>query len=207
MLRRRIICLLAALVLVCCDIIPALALDASTLKHGSRGEQVRAVQEALITLGYLKGKADGIFGNKTENAVRKFQRKNKLKVDGLVGKKTMALLLELAAKKKSSVKPTPTPDPTPTPTPTPTPDPEQPSSPVAPDGSRIRLLHWFNDVKGTLKNGDHLLIYDPETRISWTLRVYSRGRHCDSEPLTLADTQNMVKAFGGVNTSLVFRRI
>ena len=50
------------------------------------------LQQALIDLGFLKGSADGIFGNKTENAVRSFQRANKLTVDGLAGKKTQSIL-------------------------------------------------------------------------------------------------------------------
>ena len=38
--------------------------------------------------------------------------------------------------------------------------------------------------------------YDPETGISWTLRVMSRGNHADVEPLTAADTAAMNQAFG-----------
>ena len=64
----------------------------------------------------------------------------------------------------------------------------------------MQLLHWFNDVKPSISNGQYLLICDPSTGLSWTLRVMSRGRHCDSEPLTAKDTHTMVKAFGGVNT-------
>ena len=61
------------------------------------GEEVAQIQQALISLGYLKGTADGVFGNNTENAVRKFQRKNKLTADGLVGTKTKELLLSKAS--------------------------------------------------------------------------------------------------------------
>ena len=53
----------------------ALAYESSTLFNGSRGEDVRELQQALIDLGFLKGTADGVFGNKTENAVRNFQKK------------------------------------------------------------------------------------------------------------------------------------
>lgn len=44
------------------------------LKIGSRGEEVRNAQQALIDLGYLGGKADGIYGNNTANAVKAYQR-------------------------------------------------------------------------------------------------------------------------------------
>jgi len=72
--------------------ISALAYDGATLYNGCSGEEVRAMQQTLIDLGYLKGKADGKFGNKTEDAVKAFQRKNGLTPDGLAGKDTRSLL-------------------------------------------------------------------------------------------------------------------
>ncbi len=44
-----------------------------TLSRGSRGEDVRALQQRLIDLGYLNDDADGIFGSNTQYAVRLFQ--------------------------------------------------------------------------------------------------------------------------------------
>ena len=44
-----------------------------TLSRGSRGEAVRALQQRLIELGYLNDDADGIFGSKTQYAVRLLQ--------------------------------------------------------------------------------------------------------------------------------------
>lgn len=52
------------------------------LKLGSKGEEVEDLQL------YLKIKVDGVFGPKTEEAVKKFQRENKLTPDGIVGPKT-----------------------------------------------------------------------------------------------------------------------
>lgn len=62
------------------------------LAWGSRGEQVRLIQEQLIRYGYLSGSADGIFGQKTYDAVIWFQRRNGLTVDGRVGSATAAAL-------------------------------------------------------------------------------------------------------------------
>jgi len=59
-----------------------------TLKNGSVGESVKTLQSALIYLGYLKGSADGKFGDMTEAAVRLYQRTNGLTVDGLAGPAT-----------------------------------------------------------------------------------------------------------------------
>ena len=322
MSRHRLICFLTALVLAVSLCASALALDSGTLKYGSRGEAVRKLQQALIDQGYLKGSADGVFGNKTENAVRAFQKAKKLKVDGLAGKKTQELLYGSSGSKTASTSAS---------TSTSTSSASSSSSSAssssaasssngslfggnyttirlkdegarvktlqsvlirlnylsgkadgkfgsktldavalfqkenglsvdglagkktlkaietadkngtkrgstnssssgtavaiqeesktavvstagdansvsssktatAPDGTALRLLHWFNDIKPTLKGGNQLLVYDPETKISWTLRVHSCGRHCDAEPLTAQDTANMLQAFGGVNT-------
>ena len=80
-------------VLLCCGITLAVfqqnRVDAATVvKQGSRGEIVRQIQTKLKNWGYYTGGVDGIFGSKTTSAVKSFQRKNKLAVDGIVGKKT-----------------------------------------------------------------------------------------------------------------------
>ena len=72
-----------------------------TLKKGSRGEDVRAMQEMLTKLGYdvgaKDGKADGIFGPKTEEAVKAFQAANGLPADGIATIQTLELLAARAA--------------------------------------------------------------------------------------------------------------
>jgi len=57
-------------------------------KTGSKGPQVELIQLALMRQQLLPEKPDGIFGSKTENAVRRFQKENAIKVDGIVGKQT-----------------------------------------------------------------------------------------------------------------------
>lgn len=57
-----------------------------TLKLGSRGIEVMHLQEKLDIY------ADGIFGQKTENAVKDYQRRKGLYPDGIVGPKTLASL-------------------------------------------------------------------------------------------------------------------
>ena len=58
-------------------------------KYGSRGEEVRTIQTKLKRWGYYKGNVDGIYGSQTQEAVKYFQRKNGLTVDGIVGTKTL----------------------------------------------------------------------------------------------------------------------
>jgi len=50
--------------------------------------QLKQIQQKLKNWGYYTGKVDGINGPKTIAAVKSFQRKNGLKVDGIVGTKT-----------------------------------------------------------------------------------------------------------------------
>jgi peptidoglycan L-alanyl-D-glutamate endopeptidase CwlK len=64
------------------------------LKLNSRGDAVRALQEALVGAGLLKAKgADGIFGPGTLAAVKKFQQSKGLTADGIVGQATWEALL------------------------------------------------------------------------------------------------------------------
>ena len=58
------------------------------VRQGSRGVYVCILQDGLTTLGYNTGGLDGVFGNLTNSAVRSFQSKNGLAVDGLVGNNT-----------------------------------------------------------------------------------------------------------------------
>ena len=60
--------------------------------YGSRGQEVINIQTKLKQWGYYTGAVDGIFGSQTYQAVRRFQTKNGLAVDGIVGTKTLAAL-------------------------------------------------------------------------------------------------------------------
>ncbi len=68
-----------------------------TLKKGSKGEQVKILQQFLIDNKYLTGIADGAFGPMTETAVKKFQTANKITADGIVTGTTMSKVNELIA--------------------------------------------------------------------------------------------------------------
>ena len=61
------------------------------VKKGDKGDGVKQIQQALKAAGY-KVSVDGDFGNQTDAAVRQFQKKNNLTVDGVVGKITWGKL-------------------------------------------------------------------------------------------------------------------
>ena len=61
------------------------------LKKGSKGDSVKLLQELLNKHGFNLT-VDGDFGNKTEEAVKQFQKRLNLTVDGIVGSKTFEAL-------------------------------------------------------------------------------------------------------------------
>jgi cell wall-associated NlpC family hydrolase len=65
---------------------------AGLLQSGDRGEDVRRMQRRLHVHGLDPGPADGVFGPRTEKAVRAFQKAKRLEVDGIIGPKTTRAL-------------------------------------------------------------------------------------------------------------------
>ncbi len=62
------------------------------LKKGSKGEEVRLLQTRLQELGYFTSEIDGDYGPATKEAVKEFQKRNSLSVDGIAGKQTQTRL-------------------------------------------------------------------------------------------------------------------
>lgn len=65
---------------------------AELYKKGSSGATVTEIQTRLKEWGYYSGEVDGVYGSKTEAAVRYFQSSNGLNADGQVGNQTLAAL-------------------------------------------------------------------------------------------------------------------
>ena len=71
-------------------------------QKGDKGDGVAALQKALTAAGFKPGTADGVFGNKTKKAVQAFQKKNKLKQDGIAWPGVLKMLGVQAAAEKPS---------------------------------------------------------------------------------------------------------
>ena len=91
--KRKLILALAVLfalnILVICL---AQAAQAATYQRGSTGSTVKQIQTKLKSWGYYSGSVDGVYGSATEKAVRAFQQKNGLRVDGKAGPQTLKAL-------------------------------------------------------------------------------------------------------------------
>lgn len=87
MQKKRMLALLLALVTVLSLMVP-LRTEAASLKQGSSGTEVKRLQQNLIGLGFLEGRADGKFGSKTKAAVKDFQTEYGLAPDGSAGAAT-----------------------------------------------------------------------------------------------------------------------
>ncbi len=101
MQRKKWARVIIAIVLAICLIYPVLTdgfrdffsySNAVLSYYGSRGDEVVNIQRKLKQWGYYQGNVDGIFGYQTYKAVRYFQYKNGLKVDGVVGPETLSAL-------------------------------------------------------------------------------------------------------------------
>ena len=92
--KRKKLVLAVALIFAVNILIIALAqsADAALYKRGSSGATVTQIQTRLKSWGYYTGSVDGVYGSATESAVKYFQRKNGLSVDGQAGEKTLAAL-------------------------------------------------------------------------------------------------------------------
>ena len=79
---------MTTIITFCAVFSPAMAF--STV--GSRGTEVRNIQQRLYNWGYYKGAVDGIYGTKTKAAVISFQKAHGVTADGICGPQTLSLI-------------------------------------------------------------------------------------------------------------------
>lgn len=110
--KKKIIIILVAISLIGITLISAVCIykkyeeQNATLetlsKYGSRGSEVTQIQTKLKRWGYYTGNIDGIYGTQTLNAVKYFQRKNGLTVDGIAGPATLKAMGIMTSSSSSS---------------------------------------------------------------------------------------------------------
>ncbi len=94
---KKLVIQIFAIILVNVLVISAIAYSRNnttqTLSRiGSRGQEVREIQQKLRELGIYSGSVDGVYGTATQKAVRQFQKNCGLTVDGVAGPKTLLYL-------------------------------------------------------------------------------------------------------------------
>ena len=161
--------------------VPPATISTSLMKLGDSNASVKLMQQKLISLGYLTGTADGIFGNLTYKAVKEFQKANALYADGVAGTKTIAALNSAGSAPQVTT---------------------APSNGVNIGGvvvsaEKVVYEYWYSTVRNECRKYPYCTIYDPESGISYQVHMFSYGKHAEIEPLTAADTARMEEIFGG----------
>ncbi len=148
-----------------------------TLKSGSSGAQVKALQKRLKELGYYTTSIDSDYGYRTSAAVSDFQRANGLTVNGTANPATLRKLVSSSAvsKKDAADKETGT--------------------------IKTERLDWFKDGKTTFPRKAIIQVKDVKTGLVFKAKVLYGDNHLDAEPLTAADTAILLKINGGVEFS------
>lgn len=138
------------------------------LKKGNKGNNVKTLQIKLKELGYYAGSIDGIFGSKTEKAVKKFQKDMNLTPDGIAGSKTYSKLGINEPKTESGV-----------------------------HGTALNMDWWTSGIQEIFAKGVTAIITDVDTGISWKEKRFAGKNHADIQPCTKADTAKLKKVYGG----------
>ena len=164
--------------------------QATLLKKGDSGAEVRAMQSRLVALGYLNS-ADGVYGIATYNAVAAFQRKNGLTADGVAGTMTLNRLNSenaissngtlLLGNNTGSQQNTGN---------------NTSAGFTPPAASKVQYANWFTTVRAIAKKMPDVVIYDPESGLYFNLHMFSFGKHADSETPTATDTAVLNKIVG-----------
>lgn len=141
-----------------------------TSKEGDSGSNVVKLQQALECLGYYSGAIDGVYGEGTVAAVKRFQKKRNMKEDGVAGSATIRVIFGSVANGTS------------------------PSTKTY----KTEVLDWFADkVTSVIPKNAHFTIKDVKTGKTFEAVRWSGASHLDAEPRTADDTATMKSLFGG----------
>ncbi len=156
--------------------------DAPILKVSSEGEEVVNLQMRLKDLGYFNYKVTGYYGSATLEAVKYFQEKNDLQVDGTVGPETRRVLYSDNAKRCTII-----------------------SSNIASflpasRGGRSsygRIVNWFTEGQYIYPRGSVAKVIDVDTGKSFYMKRTGGSYHADAEPISKKDSDTIKQIWGG----------
>ncbi len=155
---------------------------------GMRGQAVTTLQVALRKKGYFHLAANGVYGNATKAAVKKFQQALYLNADGVAGEQTLLLLfgssnvMKLWNNYRTDM------------------EVQKPQQ-----SGRVWLVDWFDTEKNKgmqsiMKKGISFEVIDVRSGIHWNMERFgdiTAHWHADVCPMTKDDTEKMTKAWGG----------
>lgn len=150
---------------------------ATVLTEGSKGTEVKKLQQMLAALGFFSGNQTGNFGALTKKAVMDFQKSKGLMADGIAGAKTLAAINASYSSNSSSK-----------------------SGQLSTASAGKVVYSSFYNWRNNYSNGEYVTVYDFGTGYTWRLRIMTKDQHMDAEPVTAEDTAIMLKAFGGKTT-------
>lgn len=168
--------------------------SAALLKKGSNNNEVKQVQTVLKKLGfYTYSKVTGYYGSITVKAVKKFQKKNGLTADGIIGSNTRAILSQYInslnkgkqtkkVTKKNAVTLTA-------------------KAQTVKSGTTTKefcgALDWYDEVQYIWKKGKIATITDVDTGKTFQVKRTYGHNHADVEPLTKKDTKIIKDIWNG----------
>jgi hypothetical protein len=176
---KRYIIRIAAMFMAAIVAITPVSVDASVMKLGSKGTDVKKVQSTLQSLGYFTYPTlTGYYGSLTKLAVKQFQKDNGIAADGIVGKTTLSILFTGTPTSSSSLK-------------------LMALSSVNTNVEYSGDLDWFTQVRDLWKRGMNAVVTDVETGKSFEIKRTYGTNHADVETLTMVDTEIMKEIWGG----------
>lgn len=141
-------------------------------KLGMEGAEVARLQQKLRSRGFLSASATGYYGDKTETAVKLFQKAAGLSADGICGETTLEKLYDdsleiyMTYAQRMGIKGT------------------------------VQLSEW-DKIKNVIKKGTIFTVTDVKTGKSYKVRRFGGWYHADCEPVSAKDTAIMKEAYGG----------
>lgn len=158
--------------------------DSTYLKKGNKNSTVTLLQQRLTEIGYFTVSPTGYFGDITKNAIKSFQLNNGLKVDGIVGRNTIATMNSLSdIPKEETVQA----------------EAEVASAKETESNYNTNTLDWtwFGNVNSFIPRGADIKILDINSGEYIDMNRSYGSNHADCEALTAADTAKLKSVIGG----------